>query len=88
MPIGKEDVCEIAGVIDDGVICELIDVCRSNSYERLEISVQVCCTSIINLMAQSGFAKSCFSTCTVTVCHFSTYCDVFKQIFAPAIDSI
>ena len=44
--IGKEDVCEIAGVIDDGVICELIDVCRSNSYERLETCVQVCCTTV------------------------------------------
>ena len=39
--IVKRDVYEIAGVIHDDVIEKIVDVCRTNSYERLETTVQV-----------------------------------------------
>ncbi|KAK3095174.1 hypothetical protein FSP39_011045 [Pinctada imbricata] len=38
--ISKQDIYEIAGVIDDGVIDNLIKVCRSNSYEKVEKEVK------------------------------------------------
>ncbi|XP_048748199.2 replication factor C subunit 4-like [Ostrea edulis] len=38
--VTKADVYEIAGVIDNDTIDQLIQVCRSNSYEKLEKIVQ------------------------------------------------
>ena len=37
----QQDVREIAGVIPDDVIAALLDVCRTNSYERVERFVEV-----------------------------------------------
>ena len=51
----KQDVYEIAGVIDDGIIEGLLKACRANSYEKLETHVQVCVSSVYGILDISKY---------------------------------
>ena len=52
----QQDVREIAGVIPDDVIAALLDVCRTNSYERVERFVEVSRVGGFNFLAVTSRA--------------------------------